>query len=73
MIEQDRGPTRGEGITDVQCSNGEGTVTHTRDNDPASTAWSIGDDADSDIVGHAVVVHETGGTGRIGCGVITEQ
>ena len=67
------GPTRGEGIPDVQCTGGEGTVMHTRSSTPANLAWSIGGDDSSDIVGHAVVVHATGSTARIGCGVIAEQ
>jgi Cu/Zn superoxide dismutase len=67
------GPARGEGIPDVQCTGGEGTVMHTRSSTPANLAWSIGGNANSDIVGHAVVVHATGSTDRIGCGVITEQ
>jgi Cu/Zn superoxide dismutase len=67
------GPTRGEGIPDVQCTGGEGTVTHTRSGTPANLAWSIGGNAMSDIVGHAVVVHATGSSDRIGCGVIAAQ
>jgi Cu/Zn superoxide dismutase len=67
------GPARGEGIPDVQCTGGEGTVMHTRSSTPANLAWSIGGNANSDIVGHAVVVHATGSTDRIGCGVIVEQ
>jgi hypothetical protein len=67
------GPTRGEGIPDVQCTGGEGTVTHTRAGTPTNLAWSIGGDDSTDVVGHAVVVHATGSTARIGCGVIQAQ
>jgi Cu/Zn superoxide dismutase len=64
------GPTRGEGIPDVVCAGGTGSVTYTRTAENASLAWSIGGTPMTNIVGHAMIVHATGSTARIACGVI---
>lgn len=67
--------TRGEMIPDVTCSGGTGTSTHTRiaATGPA-LAWSIGGDPLTNVIGHAVVVHDPGMPApRIGCGLITAQ
>lgn len=63
--------TRGEGIPNVSCSGTTGTTTHTRVATPPETAWSIGGDATTDVVGHVIVVHDADTpTTRIACGVI---
>jgi Cu-Zn family superoxide dismutase len=57
-------------------ADGKGTLTLT------SSEWTIGSGADTDIIGHAVIVHEkmddggqpVGNAGaRIGCGVIAAK
>jgi Cu-Zn family superoxide dismutase len=66
------GPARGEGLPDVVCSGGTGSVVYTRDPSDPALAWTIGDGAESDVLGHPIVIHgATDGTERIGCGVIT--
>lgn len=63
--------TRGEGIPNIACSGTSGTSQVTRAADPATTAWSIGGDAATDVVGHVIVVHDADTpTMRIACGVI---
>jgi Cu-Zn family superoxide dismutase len=67
--------TRGEMIPDVMCAGGTGSSTHTRiaASNPA-LAWSIGGDPLTNVIGHAVVVHDPGMPApRIGCGLITAQ
>ncbi len=65
------GPTRGEGIPDITCAGGTGSLTYTRDASDAEIAWTIGDPASSNIVGQAVVIHGAeDNNDRIGCGVI---
>lgn len=65
------GPTRGEGIPNVMCAAGVGTATVTRTAMDPVTSWTIGGAADTNVVGHAFVVHDPGMPApRIGCGVI---
>lgn len=67
--------TRGEMIPDVMCTGGSGSSTHTRlaATNPA-IAWSIGGDPITNVMGHAVVVHDPGMPApRIGCGLIAAQ
>jgi Cu/Zn superoxide dismutase len=62
---------RGEGIPDIECAGGVGALTYTRTADDPDTAWSIGGDAATDILGHPVIIHGAADTEvRIGCGVI---
>jgi len=62
---------RGEAIPNVSCVNGVGTLTYTRTNADAKTAWSIHNPANN-LVGHTVVLHDPDdGTVRVACGVIT--
>jgi Cu/Zn superoxide dismutase len=66
--------TRGEGIPDVLCSGGRGSSMATRMATPPETAWSVGGDAATNVVGHAFVVHGQGmPPERIACGVIMMQ
>jgi hypothetical protein len=52
------------------CVQGTGTIVHTRPALPEDTAWTIGGDAETDMVGRSLVVHDQGGN-SIGCGLIT--
>jgi Cu/Zn superoxide dismutase len=62
---------RGEGIPDVMCSGGTGTSTVTRGAADPTTAWSIGGNPTTDVLGHVFVVHDPGMPApRIGCGQI---
>lgn len=63
--------TRGEGIPDVMCSEGRGTsMTMRAMDDPR--AWTIGGPAETNLVGHVFVVHDsTAPKTRVGCGPIT--
>ena len=62
---------RGEGIPDLECTGGTGTLTYTRTAGDRNTQWSIGGPAATDVVGHPVVIHGAVNAGdRIGCGVI---
>ena len=46
-------------------------LTYVRNNTPASTRWTIGPPAQTNLIGHAVVVHTIDpGTARHACGVI---
>jgi Cu/Zn superoxide dismutase len=66
-------PTRGEGTPVLTCgADGTGMVTYKRLGTSGPTQiWNIGGAADSDLVGHVVVIHLPDAT-RIGCGVITK-
>ena len=68
------GPTRGEGIPSVMCTGGTGTATTVRTAMDPVTLWTIGGSADTNVVGHAFVVHDPGMPApRIGCGVIQSK
>jgi hypothetical protein len=62
------GPNGGE----ITCNTAmTGTLTYTRMNTPAATAWTIGGGAATDVIGHAMVVHSSiVTTDRHACGVI---
>jgi Cu/Zn superoxide dismutase len=69
------GPTRGENIGpnggEITCdSQMRGTLVYTRSNSNATTLWTIGSGANSDVVGHPVVIHGATSDERHGCGVI---
>ena len=63
---------RGEGIPDIECADGTGSLTYTREGSVAANLrWTIGGSADTNVVGHPVVIHgATNTNARIGCGVI---
>lgn len=62
---------RGEGIPNLDCAGGTGTLTYTRDMSDMDLAWTIGAPAASDLLGHPVIIHGAVDAGeRIGCGVI---
>jgi len=62
---------RGEGIPNVLCNMGTGTLNYTRTNMDPRTAWSINNPANN-LVGHTIVLHDPDdGTVRVACGVIT--
>jgi len=62
---------RGEGIPNIPCAGTTGTVSHTRVPTPPETAWTIGGEATSDVVGHVIVVHDADmPSTRIACGAI---
>jgi hypothetical protein len=64
-------PPRGEGIPNVPCTGTTGSETYSRASSDAKP-WTIGDPAESNIVGHVVVVHDADDpTTRIACGKIT--
>ncbi|MES1204892.1 MAG: superoxide dismutase family protein [Pseudomonadota bacterium] len=69
-------PTRGEGIGGVgtgviTCGfNGTAGLTYTRTNADPATAWTIGGDAATNVIGHPLIVHGLTSTDREGCGVI---
>lgn len=70
------GPARGEGIPNVTCSGTMGTSTTTRPATPTNTAWTIGGDMATNVVGHAFVVHAPDVPmmpPRIACGVIMQK
>lgn len=64
------GPERGEGIPNIVCSGGTGSLTYSRNADDAKTLWTVDDGEDTDIVGHPVVIHGLSSSDRIACGVI---
>ena len=69
------GPARGEDIGpnggEITCTAAmTGTLTYTRMSNNATTRWTIGDGANSDVVGHPVIVHGLTTNDRHGCGVI---
>jgi superoxide dismutase, Cu-Zn family len=68
------GPTRGENIGPtgmITCdAQMRGALVYTRPSTNATTRWTIGDGATSDILGHPVVVHGLSMNDRHGCGVI---
>jgi hypothetical protein len=59
---------RGEGINDIKCTGGMGTTTAKRNSFDKTVLWTIGTMAESDVVGHVIVVHD--GAARIACGKI---
>ncbi len=68
---------RGEGIPDVVCAaNTEtigtsGTMTFNRRGTDPALAWTVGDDEDTDVIGHVFVVHDPDmPMTRIACGAI---
>jgi len=62
---------RGEGIPPVTCAGTTGTTTLTRPPADPAIAWTIGDGAASDVIGHLIVVHDPDvPMTRIGCGPI---
>lgn len=68
---------RGEGIPDVVCvANTEtigtyGMTTYNRRGTDPALAWTIGDDSNTDIIGHTIVVHDPDmPMTRIACGKI---
>jgi Cu/Zn superoxide dismutase len=70
------GPQRGEGIPNVVCSGTTGMSETTRPATPTNTAWTIGGDAMTNVVGHAFVVHAPDVPmmpPRIACGVIMQK
>ena len=62
------GPNGGE----ITCTGAmTGTLTYTRMNTPATTAWTIGPPSATNVIGHAMIVHSsTNTTDRHACGVI---
>jgi hypothetical protein len=67
------GPARGEGIPSVMCTGTTGTSTLTRPAIPTNTAWTIGGDVMTNVIGHAFVVHDPDVATmppRIACGLI---
>ena len=62
------GPNGGE----ITCTAAmTGSLTYTRTNTPATTAWTIGPPTATNVIGHAMVVHSsTMPTDRHACGVI---
>lgn len=70
------GPTRGEGIPAVMCGSTTGMAMHTRSATPATTAWTIGGEATTNVIGHAFIVHEPDVAMMpkpISCGVIAAK
>ena len=70
------GPARGEGIPPVMCVGTTGTSTLTRPATDPMTAWTIGGDVSTNVVGHAFVMHNPDVAmmpPAIGCGVITAK
>lgn len=68
--------TRGDGIPNLVCATGRhGMLLLVRESAlDMSVAWSIGDGAASDIVGHTLVIHDGDDPSvRIACGVITKN
>ena len=66
-------PPRGEGVANLDCEGGMASLTYTRaSSDPKP--WTIGDPAESNVVGHVVVVHDPDQSAtRIACGKITAE
>jgi hypothetical protein len=66
---------RGVGIANINCSaTGQGFVVHTVPK-RGDTAWTIGGDAMTNVIGHAIVVHKNGVTSvppPVACGVIVD-
>ncbi len=63
-------PPRGEGIPDVPCMNAIGTFVYNREIGDAKP-WSVGAPAESNVVGHVVVIHDPDDPmKRIACGKI---
>jgi Cu/Zn superoxide dismutase len=62
----------GSGTGLIMCDNAmTANLTYVRANTPASTRWTIGPPAATNLIGHAVVVHNIDpGTARHACGVI---
>jgi len=70
------GPMRGEGIPMVPCVGTTGTSMLTRAATDPTTAWTIGGDPMTNVVGHAFVLHQPDAPApppRIGCGLITAK
>jgi Cu/Zn superoxide dismutase len=66
-------PPRGEGIPDVKCMGSTASENYSRLNSDTKP-WSIGDMKDSDMVGHAMVLHDPDdNTKRVACGKIIAQ
>src|SRR5258706_11678586 len=62
--------TRGEGIPAIMCTGTTGTTFTTRSATPDVTAWSVGGNATTNVIGHVLVVHDPDmATTRIGCGL----
>jgi hypothetical protein len=59
---------RGEGIPDIKCTGTTGTTLAKRRDFDKRVSWSIGTNAENDVVGHVVVVHD--GSARIACGKV---
>jgi hypothetical protein len=66
---------RGGGIANINCApNGDGFVVHTVA-DSGSGTWTIGGDAQSNVIGHVIVVHQNGvpdAPPPVACGVIVD-
>ena len=61
----------GSGSGTITCdSNMTATLTYTRNNTPTATAWSIGGDAATNVIGHVIVVHGLTAANREACGPI---
>ncbi|HKP58959.1 MAG TPA: superoxide dismutase family protein [Polyangiales bacterium] len=70
------GPARGEGIPPVMCVGTTGMSMLTRAATDPMTAWTIGGDPATNVVGHAFVMHNPDVPTMppaIGCGVITAK
>jgi hypothetical protein len=62
---------RGVGIPPVTCAQDTGSIMYTRLGLQENTAWSIGGDPATNILGHVLVVHDQAGI-PIACGVIMQ-
>jgi Copper/zinc superoxide dismutase (SODC) len=59
----------GEGLDEYTCADNKGTLTFMK----PTSMWTVGDGSATDVTKYSFMVHATGSTGRIGCGVINKQ
>lgn len=71
------GNAAGEGIPNVPCPDGTGDLVYSRSKTATTPngAWTIGGDAATNVLGHTVILHASGGTPadnaiRVACGPV---